>query len=76
MNDRLLTIDDVLKITGVSYATMYKWMKAGDFPSSKRVGKKTRRWLESEVNDWMKNLNDADFTELHCPSRLAKDRAA
>ncbi len=34
--------------------TIWKMMREGRFPQSRRIGKMAAAWLESEVEDWMK----------------------
>jgi predicted DNA-binding transcriptional regulator AlpA len=51
------TRDDVLAITGVSYPTLWKWMRDGFFPIPREIGKpgghrSSLRWLVSEVDAW------------------------
>jgi prophage regulatory protein len=56
--EKFLSRPEVLDRIGVSFPTIWSWMKAGKFPlaremsgnDGKRVG-----WLESEVNDWIRS---------------------
>jgi len=43
---------EVLDRVGVSYPTIWQWMRTGTFPASREVGGKVA-WLESEIDDWM-----------------------
>jgi predicted DNA-binding transcriptional regulator AlpA len=52
---RLLSKREVLAITGVSYPTLWSWMRAGEFPRARICGGKSK-WISTEVEDWMKNL--------------------
>ncbi len=61
--DRLLKFDDVTKLTGFTKVHIYNIMRQGLFPKSKRVGKRSVRWLESEVKEWLENLPDGGHTE-------------
>jgi predicted DNA-binding transcriptional regulator AlpA len=54
-SDKLLTKRDLLDRIGVSYVTIWKMMVLGTFPRSRAVGGKLV-WLESEVNEWIRNL--------------------
>ena len=38
---------------GVSYVTLWTWMREGKFPRSREVGGQKIAWLESEIDDWM-----------------------
>ena len=50
--DRLLTIDEVRRIVGLSNATLYRLINRGQFPSPVRIGR-TSRWPESEVSSFL-----------------------
>jgi predicted DNA-binding transcriptional regulator AlpA len=51
----LLTKQDVLKITRVTFPTIWTWMRAGKFPRSRIVVGKSM-WLSSEVDAWLAAL--------------------
>jgi predicted DNA-binding transcriptional regulator AlpA len=53
--ERLLSKYDVVAITGLSYPTLWQWMRDGKFPRSRIVGGKSM-WLASEVNAWLAGL--------------------
>jgi predicted DNA-binding transcriptional regulator AlpA len=53
--DRLLSKHEVLAVTGVSYVTIWNWMRAGRFPRSRIVMGKSM-WLASEVDAWLAGL--------------------
>ena len=56
MRDRILRIEDVLEMTGLSRSSLYRRVKDGTFPASLRLGGETSRavgWLQSEVADWI-----------------------
>jgi predicted DNA-binding transcriptional regulator AlpA len=52
---RLLDRHEVCAIVGVSYVTLWNWMREGRFPRSRVAGGKVK-WLESEINDWVNSL--------------------
>jgi predicted DNA-binding transcriptional regulator AlpA len=53
---RLLTKPEVLLIAGgVSYPTLWSWMRAGTFPRSRIVGGKSM-WRSDEVEAWLDAL--------------------
>ncbi|WP_295583914.1 AlpA family transcriptional regulator [uncultured Lamprocystis sp.] len=43
----------VVKLTGVSYTTLYRKMRAGEFPQRVRLGKNAVGWREAEVQAWI-----------------------
>jgi prophage regulatory protein len=54
-NVRLLSKVEVLDRVGVTYPTLWSWMRAGRFPRSRQLGSKAC-WLESEVESWITSL--------------------
>lgn len=53
MNDRLLTRPEVESRCGIARSTIYRLMRAGEFPEPLRVGPRAVRWPASEVEDWL-----------------------
>jgi len=53
--ERLLTKREVLDIVGLSYPTVWAWMRAGRFPRSRIVGGRSM-WRSSEVDAWLAAL--------------------
>ena len=51
---QLLRLSDVTKLTGLSRATIYRLMKEGRFPSSKRLSKRAVAWAASDMHAWAK----------------------
>jgi predicted DNA-binding transcriptional regulator AlpA len=51
---------EVLKLTGYTFPTLWKWMRDGQFPMSFDIGTKTA-WLESEINDWLASRPRSKF---------------
>jgi predicted DNA-binding transcriptional regulator AlpA len=50
--DRLIFRDELIDIVGVSYVTVWNWMRAGTFPRGRDIGGRTA-WIESEVAAWI-----------------------
>lgn len=51
---RLISKPEVLERVGVTYPTIWAWMRQGKFPRSRELGGKIA-WIESEVNEWIAN---------------------
>ena len=51
---RLISKHEVLDRVGVTYPTLWSWMRRGAFPRSRELGGKVC-WLESEIEDWIVN---------------------
>ncbi len=52
---RLLPKAEVCAIVGVSYPTVWAWMRAGTFPRSRVVGGKSM-WRSDEIDGWLAAL--------------------
>ena len=53
MTDRMLRVDDVQAMTGLSRSGIYALMRDSDFPEPLRLARKAVRWRESEVSAWL-----------------------
>jgi predicted DNA-binding transcriptional regulator AlpA len=49
---RFIDKKQVVERVGVSYPTIWKWMRAGTFPRARVIGEKSV-WLENEISTWM-----------------------
>lgn len=56
MTTRLLRRPEVENITGLSRARIYDEMNAGRFPRPVRTGLRAVAWVESEIDDWQRQL--------------------
>jgi prophage regulatory protein len=52
---RLIRIQEVRSRTGQGTTDIYAGMKAGTFPESVPIGVRTVGWVESEVEQWIKD---------------------
>jgi prophage regulatory protein len=51
--ERLIRIDEVKRLTGISTATLYRKISANEFPRPVRLGVVARAWPLSEVQGWI-----------------------
>jgi predicted DNA-binding transcriptional regulator AlpA len=51
----LLSKAEVCSIIGVSFPTIWTWMRAGSFPRSRVVGGKSM-WRSDEIDQWLDGL--------------------
>lgn len=51
--DRILTIQEVATRTSLSIPTIYRRIKAGDFPKQVSLGLNRVGWLDSKVVEWI-----------------------
>lgn len=58
---RLITQPVVLKRSGHTRSGLYRAMDAGEFPRPVAISKKSRRWVEHEVDAWIQaRIDDRD----------------
>ena len=57
MSGNLITVRDVIRITKISKASVYRRINEGDFPQPVRVGPRMVRFWESEVVEWLEELS-------------------
>ncbi|MDH2997857.1 DNA-binding protein [Pasteurellaceae bacterium LFhippo2] len=51
--ERFIKIDEVIAVTSLSETTIYRKMKAKEFPESISLGTNSKVWLESEIQQWI-----------------------
>lgn len=47
-----LSKKQVMKRTSLSYSTIWRHMRTGDFPQSRKLSSRRVGWLESEIEEW------------------------
>lgn len=48
----MLRLPDVVQWLGVSRATLYRWIAAGEFPAPVKLSARTSAWPRRAVADW------------------------
>lgn len=51
---RLLRLPQVVDKTGLKRSQIYSYMKENTFPGSIKIGPSSVAWLESEIDEWIK----------------------
>lgn len=51
---RFLRISEVQARTGLGRSTIYRWAAEGRFPAPVRLGGRVARWVEAEVDEWLR----------------------
>lgn len=51
--ERIIRMPEVESTVGLSAATIYRRIKAGEFPAPVKLGKHASGWLLSEVQGWI-----------------------
>ena len=55
MDDRLLRLPEVEKITGLGHTSIYRFIKEGKFPQRVQVGSNAVRWKASDIAAWLES---------------------
>jgi prophage regulatory protein len=64
MSMRFIRFKELRQRIPLGRTTIWKMMREGRFPQSRRIGKMAAAWLESEVEDWMrKNAGEGQTKE-------------
>lgn len=50
---RFIRLKEVLSITGLARASVYRYMDQGCFPKTVSLGDRAVAWVESEVQEWV-----------------------
>ena len=53
---RILRIQEVIKLTGLSRPTIWRKEKQGKFPERIRLGSNSVGWRSDELEEWLENL--------------------
>lgn len=53
MTERLMRVTDVMEVTKLSRAEIYRRVKAGTFPRQTRISHRVAAWAKSEVDRWV-----------------------
>ena len=67
--ERFLRIENVLAMIGMKRSWLLGQIKAGNFPSPFRLGKRAVGWKESEVFEWIDNRPKATATMIEAEFR-------
>lgn len=54
MELQVLRVRDVAKKMGISKATLYRWIDAGEFPKPLRLGPRSVGWWSDDVKEWLR----------------------
>jgi prophage regulatory protein len=52
---KILSINKVIELTGLSRVTIWRYEQAGVFPQRRQLGTRRIGWRESEVLDWLES---------------------
>jgi len=58
----LISAKEVLKLTGYkSRTTLWRRVRAGDFPKPVALSSHSTRWKKNEVEDWIESLPEMQY---------------
>lgn len=64
---RLLRLRQVIAITGLGRDTIYRYIRAGQFPRQRRITERASAWREDEIKEW---INSRPVVELRSETPL------
>ena len=53
---RLLRLPEVIRRVGLKRSAIYQRMSEGRFPRSRSLGVKCAVWVESEIDEWIREI--------------------
>lgn len=54
--ERLIRLPEVMDRVGMKRSAIYQRMREGRFPRSRSLGSRCAVWIESEIEDWIANV--------------------
>ena len=73
--ERLLRMVDVREITGLSRATIYRYIRNETFPDRIRLGPRRVGWRESQIVRWLSGLDDPGHQTADSFTKVARKLA-
>ncbi|WP_205649547.1 AlpA family phage regulatory protein [Agrobacterium sp. CNPSo 2736] len=66
MNESLMRVTDVSKVTTLSRAEIYRRVKAGTFPAQTRISHRVSAWNRTDIERWIaqKTRRSVDLSDL------------
>jgi len=61
--NRLIRKKELLNITGLSIASIYRLIKKGEFPKQVRISENSIAWRESDINEWLDSRAEVTANE-------------
>jgi prophage regulatory protein len=59
-----MRLNEVLDLTGLSRATLYRKIQAGTFPAQHKIAVRCCGWRAGEVNVWLNNPQTFTIADL------------
>lgn len=62
INRSILRLPEVIRRTGFKRTSIYRMIKKGEFPNSRKIGPRAKGWDSFEIDNWIKErLEISDF---------------
>ncbi|MEH8124075.1 AlpA family transcriptional regulator [Aeromonas veronii] len=58
---KLLKLKDVISMTSLSKASIYRQVNAGTFPAPVRTGPRSVAWVVSEIESWIEEKRNLRY---------------
>lgn len=59
-NRKILRINEVVEMVGMSKSTIYRWIDKGQFPKYVKLGATSTGWYSDHIESWINSLNDSE----------------
>lgn len=70
IQERLLSLEDVIHITSLSESTISRMVKDGLFPESVPIGERRVAWIQSEVRYWMEITYNKEYLMIELAKKV------
>ncbi len=59
MSHQILKLKEISSLTKLSSSTIYRLVQAGEFPKPIKLAAHASGWLESDIDDWIRDRKEA-----------------
>jgi prophage regulatory protein len=59
MNEQLLRLKQVVQLTNISRATIWRWVKAGNFPKPMKITNRVVVWKNSDIQAYIASVTQS-----------------
>ena len=75
MQPMFVRFAEVIKMTGLSKATIYRQMEAGNFPKTVKLSTRAVAWRRADIDEWLGRLIAPDCRDVGEAARKARELA-
>jgi prophage regulatory protein len=62
---RIIRMPEIIKITGASKSTIYRWIKNKKFPDRCKLSERMSGWLYGDIIDWLQSKGQIEEDAAH-----------